>query len=509
MRHSASGCHAGTSREGQARRGLLAGAGAVGLSATVAGLRGAESQAAGPAPADPDYVLLTLFNNSGFNGQISFCLGGASSHTADVGEVLYAVNRINAKTGNPGDPSMDPPSMGPSAQDFEVLVQEFVDLGDRLERAAESAGKRHRVTYRQRMMRASSYVAQSLFFVLGGTEPDNEAEYFRICQDRWLKAARMMDRPVETFAVSTTYGEVPCFFLPATSGLGPRPTLIISSGSDGQLVECMAFGVTAGLDRGYNIVLFEGPGQMALLFEEEIPFTPQWDQVIGPILERVRRRNDVGRVGLVGVSFGGMLCARAYRKLNLDATVLLPAAWNATLLWGDQKSMDIVKQTHRLPATEKAKAVAGVNEGFEQAWASMPRTAQFEIYKRGEIYSRRVLREARAGRVPSQYYGLLEAMLPFVFDRDYRGAGAFSNPLMLTRNDGDIFFNGGSGEPPTPTTGKYDQPRYSFDLLRGLPDRKKKFVNFTLRQGATLHDQPLAPQFATEVMFDWLDTFLA
>jgi len=41
-----------------------------------------------------------------------------------------------------------------------------------------------------------------------------------------------------------------------------------------------------------------------------------------------------------------------------------------------------------------------------------------------------------------------------------------------------------------------------------VPDRKKKFVDFTLRQGATLHDQPLAPQFATEVMFDWLDPFM-
>ena len=490
------------------RRHVLTGAGAIGLSATLAGGRLESAHASGTAPADPDYVLLTLFNNSGFNGQISFCLGGASCQTAEIGEVMYAVNRINAKTGNPGNPSTDPPAMGPTAKDFEILVQEFVDLGDRLEKLAKGAGKGNRVTYRQRMMRASSYVAQSLFFVLGGTEPDNEAAYFRICQERWLKSARMMDRPVETFEASTPFGEVPCYFLPATSGSGRRPTLIVSSGSDGQLVECMAFGVTAGLDRGYNVVLFEGPGQMRLLFEEEIPFTPQWDKVIGPIVERVRRRNDVGLVGLVGVSFAGMLCARAYRRLDLAATVLMPAAWNATLLWGDQKTMDIVKKTHRLPAAEKAKAAAGVNAGFEQAWASMPRSAQFNIYKRGEIYSPRVMREARAGKTPSDYYGLLEAMLPFVFDGDYRTAGLSSNPVMLTRNQGDIFFNGGSGEPPTPTTGKYDQPAYAFGLLDKVPDRKKKFVDFTLRQGATLHDQPLAPQFATEVMFDWLDPFM-
>ena len=36
----------------------------------------------------------------------------------------------------------------------------------------------------------------------------------------------------------------------------------------------MQFGVTAGLQRGYNIVLFEGPGQMTPLFVRNTVFTP-------------------------------------------------------------------------------------------------------------------------------------------------------------------------------------------------------------------------------------------
>ena len=43
----------------------------------------------------------------------------------------------------------------------------------------------------------------------------------------------------------------------------------------------MQFGVTGGLARGYNVVLFEGPGQMRLLFKRNVPFTPNWYQVVG------------------------------------------------------------------------------------------------------------------------------------------------------------------------------------------------------------------------------------
>lgn len=482
------------------RRQMLTAAGALGVTAATAPLLPTSAVAHGtaPAPTRPSDVLLPLFNNAAFNGQISFCLGGASSHTAEVGEVMRMVQQVNKKTGNPGDADT-------TAADFESLVQACIDLGDRLERLARRSGARNAVSYRQRMMRASSYAAQALFFVLGGTEPDNEAEYFRICQDRWLKSARYFDRPVQPFVVDSRYGTIPCYFFPSAVGSGKRPTVIVSSGSDGQLVECMQFGVTDGLERGYNVVLFEGPGQMSRLFEKQITFTPDWNKVIEPIVERVRRRNDVGLVGLVGVSFAGMLSARAAAEVDLDATVLMPAAWNATLVWGDQMDMNTVKQTHNLPRAEKQRARRELNSGFASEWPQFPRTTQWGIYKRGEIYSRQVLRDARAGRPPSDYYQLLENMLPFVFDDDLR---RITRPMLLTRNQGDQYFNGGAGVPPTPTTGKYDQPTYAFSLLRKVPPRHKKFFDFTAAQGASLHDQPLAPQFANEVMFDWLARFL-
>jgi hypothetical protein len=40
-------------------------------------------------------------------------------------------------------------------------------------------------------------------------------------------------------------------------------------------------------------VLFDGPGQQRMLFERGIPFRPDWEHVIGPVLDAVLRRPDV------------------------------------------------------------------------------------------------------------------------------------------------------------------------------------------------------------------------
>jgi hypothetical protein len=116
---------------------------------------------------------------------------------------------------------------------------------------------------------------------------------------------------------------------------------------------------------------------------------------------------------------------------------------------------------------------------------------QFTIYKRGSIFDRKVQREARAGKPVSDYYALLEAMLPYRFGRDYR---QISIPTMVMANEGDQAF------------GK--QPEQAFAMLESVPRSKKELVRLTAQQGASLHDQPVGPQVAEEFVFDWLDDTL-
>lgn len=434
------------------------------------------------APVDAGVSLLKLFASESFNDEALFALGAASSFTAEVGEVLRIAQRINAKTGNP---------VSPDTAAFDAYVDEFGAYGDRL---AKDAGRSrsHVVTSRNRSYRASMYAAQQLFFVLGTSHGSREQAVFETCQRRWLRAVDTLTPSVVHTQVSSPFGPIPVHFFPAP-GSGRRPTLIISEGSDGQNVETMQFGVTAGLERGYNVVLFEGPGQMTPLFVRRVPFTPDWDKVVAPVLAWAMARPEVGKVALVGISFGGMLCARAAAKVTgLDAVVLEPAAYDMAKLWGDQESMELVRRMSKAPAKDREEARQGLNQGFQQAWAQMPRVDQFTIYKRGSIFDRKVQAEARAGKPLSDYYTLIERLLEFDFAADYR---RITIPSMLLQNEGDEFFA--------------DQPTEAFAMLDKVPASRKVLVHLTAAKGASLHDQPVGPQVAQEVVFDWLDDQLS
>ena len=119
----------------------------------------------------------------------------------------------------------------------------------------------------------------------------------------------------------------------------------------------------------------------------------------------------------------------------------------------------------------------------------MPRTAQFVIYKRGEIFSREVLEEARAGKPISNYYGLVEQMLKFDFEADYK---QIRIPTMLTSNQGDEFFAAQSE---------------AFAFLTNVPASQKVLLKLTAAQ-VPLHDQPIGPQVAQSTSSTGFDDLL-
>ncbi|MBJ7336951.1 hypothetical protein [Mycolicibacterium sp.] len=80
-------------------------------------------------------------------------------------------------------------------------------------------------------------------------------------------------------------GELPgCLFL-VDGGGSPRPTIIHTNGfgatrADGYL----AMG-EAALSRGYNFLVYDGPGQGAMLRDHQVPMRPDWENVLGPVVD--------------------------------------------------------------------------------------------------------------------------------------------------------------------------------------------------------------------------------
>jgi pimeloyl-ACP methyl ester carboxylesterase len=95
-----------------------------------------------------------------------------------------------------------------------------------------------------------------------------------------------------------------------------RPTLIAHGGFDSTLEEMYCSAAAPALERGYNCLTFEGPGQGGVIRKQGIPFRYDWEKVVTPVIDYAINRNeefgiDVNRIALMGISMGGYLAARA------------------------------------------------------------------------------------------------------------------------------------------------------------------------------------------------------
>ncbi|WP_244257944.1 alpha/beta fold hydrolase [Streptomyces sp. Tu 2975] len=116
------------------------------------------------------------------------------------------------------------------------------------------------------------------------------------------------------------------FFRPDDSA-ERRPTVILTNGSDGQNVDMWTYGVSAAVERGWNALVYDGPGQGQLLFVDRVVFTPRWETVVTRLVDWLAARSDVdtNRIALTGLSMGGELAPRAAAYENrIAALVAMP-----------------------------------------------------------------------------------------------------------------------------------------------------------------------------------------
>jgi pimeloyl-ACP methyl ester carboxylesterase len=69
----------------------------------------------------------------------------------------------------------------------------------------------------------------------------------------------------------------------------------------------------AGVERGWNVLVFDGPGQYGPIHRERLPFRPDWDKVVTPVVDFALTLPGVDpeMIALMGVSMGGYLAPRA------------------------------------------------------------------------------------------------------------------------------------------------------------------------------------------------------
>ena len=249
-----------------------------------------------------------------------------------------------------------------------------------------------------------------------------------------------------------------------------RPLLILNNGSDGSEMDMWVMGAAAGVARGYNCLSFDGPGQGAALWLQQLYFRPDWEKVIAPVVDFAVKHSEVNpkQIALCGISQGGYWVPRALAfERRIAAGIADPGVWNVSAPY-----------TRRLPPFLIDMLHSGKKEEFDRML-----TMGISASPQG----RALLAFRMRPFGMTSYYDVFKAVL------DYNMEGLAERiqcPMLITNPESEDFFPG--------------QPKQLFDALRC----KKTLVGFTVEDGADLHCEVNSPGYRDLRIFDWLDETL-
>lgn len=200
--------------------------------------------------------------------------------------------------------------------DYESWHQEWKRTAQRLRAIAEDCRDRgHGVSAREAFFRAANYFRCAEFFMhmdIGKTDPraletyDQSVACFR-------QAIQWLPTPCEVVSIPFEGTTLPGYFFQVDDSGASRPTVIVHGGYDSTGEEQYFEAVPAALARGYHCLVFEGPGQGHVIRYQNLPFRPDWESVVTPVVDYALGRNEIdpARLALMGVSLGGLLAPRA------------------------------------------------------------------------------------------------------------------------------------------------------------------------------------------------------
>jgi pimeloyl-ACP methyl ester carboxylesterase len=378
-----------------------------------------------------------------FLRMVSAAVGGGS----DINECFQTASRI-------------------TEGDVESWHREWNRTAERIHGIADDClAHGHRVSAREAYLRASNYYRSAEFFLyLDYEKPDPRAlPTYQKSVQCFRQAARLFPFPCEEVSIPYEGTVLPGYFYRVDDSATPRPTLLLHGGYDSTGEE-MYFGtVPAALQRGYNCLIFEGPGQGSVIRLQHLPFRPDWEHVVTPVVDYALTRPEVDpkRLILDGHSLGGYLAPRA-------------AAFE-----------------HRLAA---CIAIDGLFSFVANRFSDVPGQlseealkAQFEQEKQQSLYMRWALSQGMWTMQASSLLDCTQKMTRYTMEGV---AQQITCPTLVCDAERDHFFAG--------------QPKKLYDAL-SCP---KTYLLFTADDAAEEHCHAGAALLLNQRVFDWLDETL-
>ncbi len=185
---------------------------------------------------------------------------------------------------------------------------------DRLVAAGDTSAQAGRkISARASYLRASSYYALAYRPLFGRPVDPRLLDAFGRQRAAFDRFAALLEPSGERLEIACDGARLPAYLFRASTSLEHRPLLIATNGYDGTLYQMYMAQAMPALRRGYDCLVFDGPGQGAVLYEQQVSMRPDWEQVVRVVVDAMLARDDVDheRIVLTGWSLGGYLALRA------------------------------------------------------------------------------------------------------------------------------------------------------------------------------------------------------
>lgn len=419
------------------------------------------SPAASSGPADPIAASVPhVFADPDFQFFFLGLLGSAYEQAADVGEAFAAASQI-------------------TDGDYDSWWNAFSSLGDRVHAiatASEAAGDR--ASARAAYLRASNYYGAALFFALGTSDPSRHEAMFETHRASFDAFAALLTPTATQVTIPYEDTTLPGYAFRVDDSGEVRPWLVVNNGSDGTVTFAWYSAAAAALRHGYNALVFDGPGQGAALYRQQLYFRPDWEAVITPVVDWLLLEPDVDpdRLAIMGMSQGGYWVPRALAfEPRFAAAVVDPGVMNVSTSWTTQLPPEVVTGLLQAPAAERAQIAQEIDDGANEEAAKNP-ALKFTLASR--MFPFGTTSYAEAITLAAQYN--LESVVHQI-----------TTPLYIASPEGETFW-----------------PGQSEQLAAALPG-VKELVDFTAAEGADLHCEPKALALRAQRFFDWLNAQMA
>jgi hypothetical protein len=403
--------------------------------------------------------MKATFKNDDFQFGLEIALGCVYHRAADAGEVLATAGRI--KDG-----------------DDESWVREWTATAHTCWASAEEASTAgRRVTAAAYYRRASTYYSTASYRIAGASadgDTSRELDLWRRQRAAWDRVVDLEAVPAERLTIPYEDTTLPGYFFRAPDAAPGerRPLVIMNNGSDGATSQMWVEGGAAAAERGYHWMTFDGPGQQAALFEQNIPFRPDWEAVLTPVIDAMLSRADVDgeHVAVIGVSQAGFWLPRALAFEHRPAAAVAdPGVVDVSTSWTDplpgvmRTQLDESKQSafdREMRVIERMQPSVKATMTFRGKPYGLDTDSRFELYQ--------AVRKYRLGDEVAQ----------------------ITTPLLITNPENEQFWPG--------------QSQQLYDRLPG----EKELVAFTAHEGADRHCEPMGRALRDARIFDWLARYM-